>query len=180
MVEDEVQKQEEKRTRKLEPQEDRPKSYCSFLPLTSLMKASYRNQSPLPWSLLKIMSIESVMPSNHHPLLSPSPLAFNISQHQGLFKWVSSLHEVARVSEFQLQHQSFQWIFRTDFLSDGLVGFPCRRPQEPERNIRWKVWNTWEEKKTYWRQMDTWFVLSISEDTLRNWIKWEEIVKSVN
>ena len=51
-----------------------------------------------------------------HPLSSPSPPAFNLSQHQGLFKWVSSLHQVAKVLEFQLQHQSFQWIFRTVFL----------------------------------------------------------------
>ena len=51
-----------------------------------------------------------------HPLLSPSPPAFNLSQHQGLFKWVRSLHQLATVLEFQLQHQSFQWIFRTDFL----------------------------------------------------------------
>ena len=51
-----------------------------------------------------------------HPLLSPSLPAFNLSQHQGLFQWVSSLHQVARVLEFQLQHQSFQWIFGTDFL----------------------------------------------------------------
>ena len=43
-----------------------------------------------------------------HPLLSPSPPAFNLSQHQGLFQWVSSLHQVAKVLEFQLQHQSFQ------------------------------------------------------------------------
>ena len=43
-----------------------------------------------------------------HPLLSPSPPAFNLSQHQGLFQGVSSLHWVARVLEFQLQHQSFQ------------------------------------------------------------------------
>ena len=49
-----------------------------------------------------------------HPLLSPSP-ALNISQHQDLFKWVSSSHEVAKVLEFQLQHQSFQWTPRTDF-----------------------------------------------------------------
>ena len=41
-----------------------------------------------------------------HPLLSPSPPAFNLSQHQGLFKWVSSSHQVAKVLEFQLQHQS--------------------------------------------------------------------------
>ena len=51
-----------------------------------------------------------------HPLLSPSPAAFNLSQHQGLFKWVSSSHQVAKVLEFQLQHQSFQWIVRADFL----------------------------------------------------------------
>ena len=51
-----------------------------------------------------------------HPLLSPSPLTFNLSKHQGLFKWVCSLHQVAKVLEFQLQHQSFQWIFRTNFL----------------------------------------------------------------
>ena len=51
-----------------------------------------------------------------HPLLSPSPPALNLSQHQGFFQWVSSSHQVAKVLEFQLQHQSFQWIFRTDFL----------------------------------------------------------------
>ena len=51
-----------------------------------------------------------------HPLLPPSPPAFNLSQHQGLFQWVSSSHQVAKVLEFQLQHQSFQWIFRTEML----------------------------------------------------------------
>ena len=51
-----------------------------------------------------------------HPLSSLPPPTFNLSQHQGLFKWVSSLHQVTKVLEFQLQHQSFQWIFRTDFL----------------------------------------------------------------
>ena len=50
------------------------------------------------------------------PPLSPSPHIFNLSQHQGLYKWVSSSHQVAKVLEFQLKHQSFQWIFRTDFL----------------------------------------------------------------
>ena len=48
-----------------------------------------------------------------HPLSSPSPPARNLSQHQSLFKWVSSLHQVAKVLELQLQHQSFQWLFRT-------------------------------------------------------------------
>ena len=63
-----------------------------------------------------------------HPLSSPSPRAVNLSQHQGLFKWVSSLRQVVKRLEFQLQHQSFQWIFRTDLLYDGLVWSPwCPR-----------------------------------------------------
>ena len=55
-----------------------------------------------------------------HPTISssivPFSSAFNLSQHQGLFQWVSSSHQVAKILELQLQHQSFQWIFRTDFL----------------------------------------------------------------
>ena len=66
---------------------------------------------------------DAIQPS--HPLSSPSPPAPNPSQHQGLFQWVNSLHEVAKVLEFQLQHQSFQWTPRTDLLQDGLVGSPC-------------------------------------------------------
>ena len=71
------------------------------------------------WGLLKLMSIESVMPSNHlilwgmkrcHTL---SPPAFNLSQQQDLFQWVSSLHQMAKILALQLQHQSFQRIFRT-------------------------------------------------------------------
>ena len=65
---------------------------------------------------------DAIQPS--HPLLSPSP-APNPSQRQSLFKWVSSLHQVAKVLAFQFQYQSFQWTPRTDLLSDGLVGFPC-------------------------------------------------------
>ena len=57
---------------------------------------------------------DAIQPS--HPLLPPSPPAFNLSQHQGLFQWISSLHQVAKVLEFQLQHQSFQWI-------SGLISF---------------------------------------------------------
>ena len=66
---------------------------------------------------------DAIQPS--HPLLSPSHPALNLSQHQDLFKWDSSLHQVAKILEFQLQHQSFQWIFRTDFFLDELVGSPC-------------------------------------------------------
>ena len=51
-----------------------------------------------------------------HPLLSPSPPAFNHSQNQGFFQWVSSLHQGPKVLQFQLQHQSSQWILRTDLL----------------------------------------------------------------
>ena len=65
---------------------------------------------------------DAIQPS--HPLSSPSPPAPNPSQHQGLFQWVSSSHEV-EVMEFQLQHQSFQWTPRTYRLQDGLVGSPC-------------------------------------------------------
>ena len=58
--------------------------------------------------------IDAIQPS--HPLSCPSPPVFNLSQHQGLFKWISSSHQVSKVLEFQLQHQSFQWIFRTYWL----------------------------------------------------------------
>ena len=57
---------------------------------------------------------DAIQPS--YPLSSPSPPALNLSQHQGLFKWVSSSHQVAKVFEFQLQHQSFQRTPRTDLL----------------------------------------------------------------
>ena len=57
---------------------------------------------------------DAIQPS--YPLPSPSPPALNPSQHKKLFKWVSSLHQVAKVLEFQLQHQSFQWTARTDLL----------------------------------------------------------------
>ena len=82
-------------------------------------------------SLCKLMSIESVMPSKHlilcHlllllPSIFPSIRVFsnesalNLSQHQGLFQWVSSSNQVAKVLEFQLQHCSSQWILKVDFL----------------------------------------------------------------
>ena len=66
---------------------------------------------------------DAIQPS--HLWSSPSPPALNLSQHQGLFQWVSPSHQVAKELEFQLQHQSFQWTPRTDLLSDGLAGSPC-------------------------------------------------------
>ena len=64
-------------------------------------------------SLLNLMSHwvgDAIQPS--HRLSSPSPPAFNLSQHQGLFQWVCSLHQMAKVFQLQLQHQSFQWIHK--------------------------------------------------------------------
>ena len=79
---------------------------------------------------------DAIQPS--HPLLSPS--FFNLSQHQGLFQWLSSSNQVAKVLEFQLQHQSFQWIFRTDFLQDWMVWSPCspRDSQESSPTAQFK------------------------------------------
>ena len=76
------------------------------LPCLSPTPRVYSNSCPL--------SGDAIQPS--HPLPSPSPPAFNLSQHPGLFKWVSFLHQVVKVLELQLQHESFQWIFRTYFL----------------------------------------------------------------
>ena len=85
---------------------------------------------------------DAIQPS--HPLSSPSPPALNPSQCQGLFQWVSSSHDVAKVLEFQLQHQSFRWTSRTDLLEDGLVGSPCspRDSQESSPTLQFKSINS--------------------------------------
>ena len=75
-------------------------------------------------SLLKLLSIVLMMSSNH-VLLPPSRPALSLSQHQGLFQWVSSSHQVAKLLKLQLQPQSFKKIFRVDFLWDLLVWSPC-------------------------------------------------------
>ena len=67
-----------------------------------------------------------------HPLPSPSPPAFNLSQHRGLFQWVSSSHQVTKVLELQLQHQFFQWIFRNWFPL-GLTGLISLQSKELSR-----------------------------------------------
>ena len=77
------------------------------LPCPSPTPGAYSNS--LHWGS------DAMQPS--HPPSSPSPPTFNLSQHQGLFKWASSLHHVAKVLEFQLQHQSSQWIFRRNIIS---------------------------------------------------------------
>ena len=96
-----------------------------------LFSLSVMSNSVTPWTAARQASLsitnsqvhqthvhwvgDAIQPS--HPLLSPSPPALNLFQHQGLFQWVSSSDQVAKVLEFQLQHQSFQWTLRTDLLS---------------------------------------------------------------
>ena len=74
------------------------------------------------WSLFKLMSIES---SNHLILCHPLLLLPSIFPSIRIFSNESILHIRCPKYWFQLQHQSFQWIFRTNFLSDGLLGSPC-------------------------------------------------------
>ena len=78
----------------------------TMLPCPSLSPGACSNSHPLSWWC--------------HPTISSSAIPFSfclhLSQHQSLFQWVSSLHHVAKVLELYLQHQSFQWIFRVDFL----------------------------------------------------------------
>ena len=83
---------------------------------------------------------DAIQPS--HPLSSPSPSAFNLYQHQGLFQWIPLFTSVAKV--LQLQHQSFQWIFRTDFLLDRLILSSCspRDSQESSPTPQFKSINS--------------------------------------
>ena len=90
-------------------------------------------------SLLKLISIKSVRPSNHLILCCPpSPPVFHLSQHQGLFQWLSSSHQVAKALEFQFQHQSFQWMGWLDFLA---VQETLKSLQEQEQ--REPLWMNW-------------------------------------
>ena len=84
-------------------------------PCPSLTPGVHPNSCPLSrWCHPAISS--SVIPFSSRPQSFPS---------SGLFKWISPLHQVAKILEFQLQHQSFQWMHKTDLLWDGLVGSPC-------------------------------------------------------
>ena len=105
---------------------------------------------------------DAIQPS--HPL-SFYPPALNLTQHQGLFQRVSSSHQVTKVLEFQLQHQSFQWAPRTDLLKDELVGSPCspRDSQESSPIPRFKSINSFELSFLYRR--DTAFFI---EETQRD------------
>ena len=86
-------------------------------------------QSPTPRVHLTPCPLSWCWHSTISSSVVPFSSIFNLSQHQGLLQWVGSLHQVTKVLEFHLQHQSFQWIFRADFLSDGLVEILWRFPQ---------------------------------------------------
>ena len=89
---------------------------------------------------------DAIQPS--YPLLSPSPPALNLSQHQGLFQWVNTSHEVAKVLEFQPQHQSFQWTlrlmsFRMDWLDllavQGILKSLLQHHSSKTSILRWSA-----------------------------------------
>ena len=112
--------------------------FKSLSPISSVQSLSCVGLFATPWTVACQASRPSPTPGVHpnpcplcwwcHPTISssvsPSPPALNLSQHQGLFKWVSSSHQVAKVLEFQLQNQSYQWTPRTDLLYE-LVGSSC-------------------------------------------------------
>ena len=86
------------------------------LQLHGLQHARHPCPSPTPRAYSDSCPLSRWCHPTSHPLLFPSPPTFNLPQHQGLFQWVSYSHQVAKGLEFQLQHQSFQWIFRVDIL----------------------------------------------------------------
>ena len=134
--------------------------YYNLLPINSVQFShSVMSVSAIPWtsahqaslsinnsqSLLKLMCIESVMPSNHLILCHPLLLLPSIFPSIRVFSNESVLHiRWPKYWEIQLQHESFQWIFRTDFLEDGLVGSPCcpRDSQESSPTPQFKSINS--------------------------------------
>ena len=104
----------------------------------------YPSPTPRVYSNSCPLSGDTIQPS--HPLSSPSSPAFNLSEHKSLFKWVSSSHQVGKVLEFQLQHQSFQWILRTDWLDLLAVQGTLKSSPTPQfKNI-----NSWALNPSLW------------------------------
>ena len=94
-----------------------PSTGCAWLfaaPWTGARQASM--SFTVSQSLLKLCPLSQWCHATISSSVIPSSVAFSFPQHLGLFQWVSSLHQVAKVLMLQLQHQSFQWIFRVDFL----------------------------------------------------------------
>ena len=95
--------------------------------LVWLLLATWMRHWMMQWTWRSHVHWVSDVIQPSHPLSSPCHPAFNLSQIQSLFKWVSSSYQVAKVLEFQLRHQSFQWIFRTDLL--GWTGWISLQPK---------------------------------------------------
>ena len=95
---------------------------CSVMSDSLRPHESQHTRPPCPSPTPRVYSNSSSLSRWCHPVISSSvipashPLSSPPSQHQGLFQWVNSLHDVAKALEFQLQHQSFQWTPRTDLL----------------------------------------------------------------
>ena len=114
--------------------------WCCSVALSCLILCDPKNYSkpgfPVPHYLPELAQThvhwlsDAIQPSS-----SVIPFSFNLSQHQGLFQSVGSLDQVAKILELQLRHQSFQWIFRTDFLQDGLVWSPCSPRYSQESSL---------------------------------------------
>ena len=102
----------------------------SATPWTAAHQASL--SFTISWHLLKLMFIESMVPSNHLILCFPLLLLPSIFPASGL---LDSLNQVVKALELYFQHQPFQWIFRVDFLSDWLVWSPCC-PRDTEGDLR--------------------------------------------
>ena len=115
---------------------------------------------------------DAIQPS--YPLSSSSPPNFNLSQNQRVFQWVNSLHQLARVLQIQLQHQSFQWIFRTNFLQDGLVGSPCcpRDSQESPPTPQSKSINSSVLRFPYIVQLSYPYMTTGKTKALTRWTFW--------
>ena len=124
------------------------------------------------WSFLKLLSIELVMPSNH--LILYHPLLFLPSFFPSIraFSNVSSLHQVAKILEFQLQHQSFQWIFRVDFLQGWLVWSPCSPRGSQESSSATITAQAWDliQPQTVAHFKD--YLLHILEASPLSFFKW--------
>ena len=117
--------------------------YCCCSSVTQLCPNIYNFMNcstpsfPVLFQLLELAQIhvhwvsETIWP--FYPLSSPSPPAFNLSQHQGLFQWVGSWHQMAKVLELQLQHQSFQWVFRESIVVSVLWYKMTLAPRLPSK-----------------------------------------------
>ena len=121
---------------------------CSVVSRSLLPRGLQHARPPLSFSisqsLLKLIYIELVMPSNHLILCHPLLLLPSIFPSIRVFSNVSSSHQVAKVLDFQLQHPSCQWTPKTDLLWDGLVGSPCspRDSQESSPTPQFKSINS--------------------------------------